>query len=162
MRDAASVVAFPIASHWGRGGSDTATASWSSSSWLTCGICLTNSQNCICITYSRRNTTRAQRARNASNYSMECNFAYQMCICCARAFVHWFVRLFVSKEQFWEELIAYFHWYDIDRIENDGYHKSSTVACVFFAAVTLLQSRCLATIGKYTYRHTDWWEGLMK
>jgi hypothetical protein len=33
---------------------------------------------------------------------------------------------------------------------------------VFLAAVTFLQSRCLATIGGYTYRHTDWWEWFMK
>jgi hypothetical protein len=31
----------------------------------------------------------------------------------------------------------------------------SIVECVFVAAVTLLLSRCLATIRGYTYRHTD-------
>jgi hypothetical protein len=33
---------------------------------------------------------------------------------------------------------------------------------VFVAAGTCLPSRYLATIGGYTYRHTDKWEGFMK
>jgi hypothetical protein len=33
---------------------------------------------------------------------------------------------------------------------------------VFAAAVMILPSRCLATITRYTYRHTDWWVGFMK
>jgi hypothetical protein len=37
--------------------------------------------------------------------------------------------------------------------ENDTYNNYSIVACVFIAAVTLLQSHCLATIGGYTYRN---------
>jgi hypothetical protein len=39
---------------------------------------------------------------------------------------------------------------------------SFIVSCIFVAAVTILRSRCLATIRGYTYRHTDWWEGFMK
>jgi hypothetical protein len=48
------------------------------------------------------------------------------------------------------------------RTEIDSSNNSSTVACVFVAAVTFLQSRCLATIGEYTYRHTDRWKVFMK
>jgi hypothetical protein len=55
--------------------------------------------------------------------------------------------------QFWEELIVYFPWYDTGHIENDVSNNSSIVACVFVAEVTFLPSRCLATIGGYTYRH---------
>jgi hypothetical protein len=56
--------------------------------------------------------------------------------------------------QFWEELITYFPWYDMDRIENDASNNSSIVACVFVAAVTILLRHCLATIGEYMYTHT--------
>jgi hypothetical protein len=68
------------------------------------------------------------------------------CIACVMAKQH---------KKFWEELIAY-------RIENDTSNNSSTVSCVFVAAVTLLPSSCLATRGKYTYRQTDWLEGFIK
>jgi hypothetical protein len=50
----------------------------------------------------------------------------------------------------------------MDCIENDMSNNSSIVFCVFVAAVTFLQSCCLATIGEYIYRHRDWWEGFMK
>jgi hypothetical protein len=33
---------------------------------------------------------------------------------------------------------------------------------VFVGAGTCLPSRCLATKGGYTYRHTEWWEGFTK
>jgi hypothetical protein len=59
------------------------------------------------------------------------------------------------NKKFSEELIAYFPWYDTDRIENDVSNNSSIVACVFVIAVTFLPGRCLATIGGYIYRHTD-------
>jgi hypothetical protein len=49
-------------------------------------------------------------------------------------------------KKFFGELIAYFHCYDTGHIENDGSNNSSIVACVFVTAVTLLPSRCLATI----------------
>jgi hypothetical protein len=58
------------------------------------------------------------------------------------------------NKKLWEELIAYFPSYDTDRIENDVSNNYSIVACVFVTAVTFLLSRCLATIGGYTYRHT--------
>jgi hypothetical protein len=61
----------------------------------------------------------------------------------------------VVNKKFWEDLIAYFLLYDTDRIENDMSNKSSIIACVFFTGVTFLPSRYLATIGRYTYRHTD-------
>jgi hypothetical protein len=64
------------------------------------------------------------------------------------------------NKKFWEELIAYFPWYDTGHIENDASNNSSVVACVFVTGVMFLLSRCLATIGGYTYRHTDWWEGI--
>jgi hypothetical protein len=67
----------------------------------------------------------------------------------------------MRKKKFWEELIAYFPWYGTDYIENDVSNTSSIVTRVFVTAVTFLPSRCLATIGGYTYRHTDWWEGFL-
>jgi hypothetical protein len=51
-----------------------------------------------------------------------------------------------SNKEFWEELIAYFPWYDTGDFENDASNNSSIVACVFVTAVTFLPSRCLATI----------------
>jgi hypothetical protein len=57
------------------------------------------------------------------------------------------LRQYVWNKKFWEELIAYFPWYDTGHIENDATNNSSTVACVFVTAVTFLPSRCLATIG---------------
>jgi hypothetical protein len=41
----------------------------------------------------------------------------------------------------------------MDCTEKDASNNFSTVACVFAAAATSLPSRCLATIGGYTYRH---------
>jgi FlaG/FlaF family flagellin (archaellin) len=43
----------------------------------------------------------------------------------------------------------------MDRIENDASNNSPIVACVLVAAVTFVLSRCLATIERYPYRHTD-------
>jgi hypothetical protein len=43
--------------------------------------------------------------------------------------------------------------YDKGHIENDVSNNYSNVACVFVTSVTFLPSRCLATIGRYTYRH---------
>jgi hypothetical protein len=74
-----------------------------------------------------------------------------------------------KKNTFWEELIAYFPWSYTERIENDVSNNFSIVAFVFVTAETFLQSRCLettggiftepssylATIRRYTYRHTD-------
>jgi hypothetical protein len=64
--------------------------------------------------------------------------------------------LYLENKKFWEELIAYFPWYDTDHIENES-NNSSIVAYVFVTAVTFLPSRCLATIGGYvdTYTHTQ-------
>jgi hypothetical protein len=64
----------------------------------------------------------------------------------------YFLHILFYKN-FWEKLIAYF---PLIR------HNSPIAACVFVAAVTFLPNRCLATIGGFTYRHTDWWEGFMK
>jgi hypothetical protein len=58
---------------------------------------------------------------------------------------------FILNKKFWEELIAYFPWYDMGHIENDGSNNSSIIACVFVIAVTFLPSRCLAMIGGYTH-----------
>jgi hypothetical protein len=63
-----------------------------------------------------------------------------------------------KNKKFWEELIAYFPWYDRGHIGNDRSKNSSIVASVFVTMVRFLLSRCLATVGGYTYRHTDWWE----
>jgi hypothetical protein len=63
-----------------------------------------------------------------------------------------------NNKKFWEELLACIPWYNTNRTENDVSNKSSVFACVFVTAVTFLPSRCLATIGGYSYGHTDWWE----
>jgi hypothetical protein len=34
--------------------------------------------------------------------------------------------------------------------------------CICYCGNVILPSRCLATIGVYTYRHTDWWEVFKK
>jgi hypothetical protein len=65
----------------------------------------------------------------------------------------------LKNKKFREELSAYFPRYDTGHIENDASNNSSIVACVFVTAITFVPSRCLATIARYTYRHTDWWEG---
>jgi hypothetical protein len=53
----------------------------------------------------------------------------------------------IINMKFWEELIAYFPWYDTGHIENDASNNCSIVACVFVTAETFLPSRCLAAIG---------------
>jgi hypothetical protein len=57
------------------------------------------------------------------------------------------------NKKFWEEVIAYFpsirHGPHIKRRTNN-----SIILCVFFAAVTFLPCRFLATIVGYTYRQT--------
>jgi hypothetical protein len=58
------------------------------------------------------------------------------------------------NKKFWEELIAYFPWYDTGHIENDASNNSSVVACVLVTAVTFLPSRCLATTGGIHNTHT--------
>jgi hypothetical protein len=64
---------------------------------------------------------------------------------------------YTINNKFWEELIAYFPWYDTDRIQNDASNNYSIVARAFVVAATFLSSCCLATIGEYAYRHTVWW-----
>jgi hypothetical protein len=49
----------------------------------------------------------------------------------------------------------------MDCTEDDAFNNSSVVSCIFIAAVIFLMSLCLAMIGRYTYRHTDWWKGFM-
>jgi hypothetical protein len=50
-----------------------------------------------------------------------------------------------EEKKFREEPVAYFPWYDMDRMEDDA-SNNSIVANVSLAAVRYLQSRCLATI----------------
>jgi hypothetical protein len=45
---------------------------------------------------------------------------------------------YIVHKKFWEELIAYFPWYDSGRIENDASNNSSIIACVFVTAITFL------------------------
>jgi hypothetical protein len=65
-----------------------------------------------------------------------------------------FLVLYIHIYQFldrnlplWEELIAYFLWYDTGHIVNDASDNFSIVECVFVTPVTSLPSRCLATRG---------------
>jgi hypothetical protein len=55
----------------------------------------------------------------------------------------------IYNKRFWEELIAYFPWYDTGHTENDASNNSSIVACVLITEVTFLPSRCLAPIGGF-------------
>jgi hypothetical protein len=75
---------------------------------------------------------------------------WQVCRC-ASTVCRYAYRL---QKKFWEELIAYFPWYDTDHIENDTSNNSSSVACVFVTAVTFLPSRCLAMIGGFLPRRS--------
>jgi hypothetical protein len=43
-----------------------------------------------------------------------------------------------------------------------AFNNFSIVACVIVAEVTFLPSISLQTIGRYTYRHRDSWDGFMK
>jgi hypothetical protein len=61
----------------------------------------------------------------------------------------WRSHKYTLDKKFWEILIAYFPWYNTDRIENNGSNNSSIVACVFVTAFKFLKSRCLATIGGF-------------
>jgi hypothetical protein len=61
----------------------------------------------------------------------------------------WSQIINISNKKFWEELIAYFHWYDKDHTQKEASNNSSVVACVFVTAVTFLPSRCLAAIGGF-------------
>jgi hypothetical protein len=67
-----------------------------------------------------------------------------------------FVSTKKKNKKFWEELIAYFPWYDTGHIENDASNNSSLLACVFVTAVTIggiLPCRCLATINGFLPSH---------
>jgi hypothetical protein len=57
--------------------------------------------------------------------------------------------IIIVNKKFWEELIAYFPWYDTDCIENGASNTASIVACIFIAVVTFLMSYCLATVGGF-------------
>jgi hypothetical protein len=68
--------------------------------------------------------------------------------------------------KFWEQLIGFFPWNDMDHNRKNTSKNSSILACVFVAAVTILRhwclaairgflpSRCLATEGD-THRYTN-------
>jgi hypothetical protein len=56
------------------------------------------------------------------------------------------------NKKFYEELIAYFPWYDTGHNENGESNNSSIVACVFVTSLTFPPSRCLATIGGFLSR----------
>jgi hypothetical protein len=70
-----------------------------------------------------------------------------------------------QNKKVWEELIAYFPWYDMDCIQNVVSKNSFIVVCVFITVITFFKScylakikgflpiHCLAMIGRYTYRH---------
>jgi hypothetical protein len=56
------------------------------------------------------------------------------------------IKGLIENKRFWEELTAYFPWYDMDNIENKTIDISYIVVCEFVAAVIFLASRFLATI----------------
>jgi hypothetical protein len=53
------------------------------------------------------------------------------------------------NKNFWEELIAYFPYYDTGHIENEESKIFSILACVIVNAVTFLTTRYLATAGAF-------------
>jgi hypothetical protein len=53
------------------------------------------------------------------------------------------------NKKFWEELIAYFPWYNTGYIENDVSNNVSIVECVFVTMVKFLPSRYPATTGGF-------------
>jgi hypothetical protein len=57
------------------------------------------------------------------------------------------ILILILNKKFWEELIAYFTWYDTERIENDASNNYSIVACVFVAAVTFFFTEPLPSNG---------------
>lgn len=81
-------------------------------------------------------------------------------------FFQWVVlqlsRVLHYKQEFWEELIAYFIWNDMSHLINNILNNSCMFVFVFTAVVMLLTSLCLAKIEGYISRHTNWPEGLMK
>jgi hypothetical protein len=91
--------------------------------------------------------TRGLRAARSEAYLQPAQYTY----CLFTVFS--LLSLFWNKK-FWEELIAYFPWYDTGHIENDMPNNSSIVACVLVTAVTSPRSRCRATIGG-PHRHTQ-------
>jgi hypothetical protein len=79
--------------------------------------------------------------------------AFKICAVCRREDYDIGLRLNFNKK-FWEELIAYFPWYDTGHIRNGASNNSSIVTCVFVTAVTFLPSRCLATTGGFLPRRS--------
>jgi hypothetical protein len=62
----------------------------------------------------------------------------------------------ISDEQnkkLWEEIIAYFLWYDTDRIENNRSSYSSVVGCLFAARMCIFSS-CLTNNDRGTHVQT--------
>jgi hypothetical protein len=66
----------------------------------------------------------------------------------------------VENMKFWEELIAYFPWYNTT-IEKNAHQFFYCFLCIRCRR-NFLPNRCLATIGLYSYRHTNWWQGFIK
>jgi hypothetical protein len=66
-----------------------------------------------------------------------------------------------QNKKFWEELIAYFRWYDTDRIEYDAPNNSSVVAC-FRCRGNVFTEPLPSNEREIDWRHTAWWEGFMK
>jgi hypothetical protein len=87
----------------------------------------------IRMSYSRQNHGSGDRFGTGTSY----------CKC-------WYV-LYVPG---FEQEVAYFPWYDTDRIENDASNTSAIVAFVNFAAVKFLPRRCLAMTGGCTSKRS--------
>jgi hypothetical protein len=66
------------------------------------------------------------------------------------------------SKKLWEELIAYFPWYNMDCIEKRCIQLFFYCCTCIHCTVIFLPCCCLATVVGYKYRHTDWWERFMK
>jgi hypothetical protein len=66
-----------------------------------------------------------------------------------------------ASKKFWEERIAYFPWYDTERIENDTSHNSSIVPCIRCRGDDFTE-QLPSNRMKDTHTNTDWRKGFMK
>jgi hypothetical protein len=108
---------------------------------------------CVCICYCS-NVSTEPLPSNDKGFLPSCSLATIWGIHSHTQTAMWSYKptLFFSplslfwNKKFWEELIAYFPWYDMGHIDNYLSNNSYIVACVFVTGVTFLPSRCLVMI----------------
>jgi hypothetical protein len=86
--------------------------------------------------------------RNSCSFSDTETKASEHTLCTERTWLSSLVwNALYLNSNFWEELIAFFPWYDMEHTVKDAPNNSSFVSCIFVVAVTFLSSRCLAPKG---------------